>query len=84
MAYPGADNTRFIQIPDDPSRVYKVRRLSDQKFKQIYSATEYNTDNDRWGFTKDRIWITREEAQKVADKEKFDCEVVPFALMEVA
>lgn len=75
-------NTRFISAPDDPSRVFKVRRLSDGKFKQVYSATESNTDADRWGHDYDRIWIEEDVAAKQAAKERFDCEVVPFRLIE--
>ena len=76
-------NTSHIKTPDDPLRVYKVRRLSDKKFKQIYSVSERNDDSDRWGHGIDRVWLVEDDAQKQADKEKFDCEVVHFALVEI-
>ncbi len=69
MARPDLPNTRFITTPDDPSRVWKVRRLSDGTFKQMFSATENNTDADRWGFKHDRIWITEADAAKQVAKE---------------
>jgi hypothetical protein len=75
-------NTRFIITPDDPSRVWKVRRIADGKFKQIFNTTERHTDEDRWGFLNDRLWIEEDVAEAQADKEKFPCEAVAFSLVE--
>lgn len=76
-------NTRFITTPDDPSRVWKVRRLSDGKFKQTFSSAQSNTDADRWGHAYDRIWVVEAQAEAQADKERFPCEVVTFRLLEI-
>ncbi len=82
MAAPNLSNTRFITTPDHPARVYKVRRYSDGTFRQLFSVTESNGDADRWGYTNDRIWITRAEASNEATRlsAKDPCEVVPFVL----
>jgi hypothetical protein len=77
------ENTRHITTPDDPSRVWKVRRIGDGRFKQIFNAHNTHTDEDRWGHRFDRLWIVEEEAEKQAAKEKFPCEAVAFRLVEI-
>lgn len=75
-------NTRFIAAPDGTGLVYKLRRIADGKFKQVYSTSEPNTDADRWGHTYDRVYTDRAAAEAQVKKERVGVEVVPFVLIE--